>query len=791
MTGVLSAPALFGIGLFLLVWLALALGALLRGIAMQRRAAVASAQTARLASLVEASPQIPVILRGDWRLEAGGRLGIWLGLPQSPASFDELKGVDEGLDSRTHDALRQAVIGAQRGGKSFSLVLRPIGGERELLVQGIPAPATVGGPGSVLLWVSDTTETQEVLSRMRRERDDALAAFAALSGLIEAAPFPMWFRDNDARLALVNDAYVRAIEADSAAAVIDGGMELVESVAGISAIEAAHRAASVGSSLQRLVPVTVAGERRMMRVVDVPLADSDGKAIGVAGYAVDVQELDRERAAHRRFVETQRDLLDRLSAAVAQYDADRALIFANQPFRRLFGLDARSVAESPDFSRLLDSWREAGKTPEVRDYPEWRQAHVDWFARAEAAEEDWLLRDGTHLRLVAQPTPDGGLLLIVEDRTEQIQLASTRDTLLRVRTATFDNLFEAIAVFAPDGRLHLWNQRFRKLWAVEENVLAAHPRVDALMAGLADRLAKPAQVTIVQEIIRAATLERSQRSGQIRFADGRHFDFAAIPLPDGNALLIMLDVTDSRRMEGALRERNEALEAADQVKTAFLSRMSYELRTPLTSIGGFAEMLGGGYAGELAPAAKSYVIAILESVAVLGRHIDNVLDLAQAEAGTLAIERAPVDMAGLLNEVLAATAPLAVSERVEIAREFVGEIGSIDGDAARLKRLFAQLLDNAVRFTAPARRTGARVLLHAEGHADAVEIIVSDNGPGVPDGVARALRAKATGTTSGGIGLALSRQLVEAHCGTMDVMTEKGQGTLVRVRLPRTAAKPA
>jgi signal transduction histidine kinase len=791
MTGVLTAPALFAIGLFLLLWLAVALGAVLRGVAMQRRAAVASAQTARLASLVEASPQIPVILRGDWRIEASGRLGTWLGLAQTPASFDELKGSDEGLDARAHDALRQAVIGAQRGGKHFSLVVRPIGGARELLVHGMPAPTAVGGPGSVLLWVSDTTETQSVLSTMGRERDDALAAFAALSGLIEAAPFPMWFRDGDARLALVNDAYVRAIEADSAAAVIDGGIELVESVAGVGAIEAAHLAATAGSAHHRLVPVTVAGERRMMQVVDVPLAGADGKAIGVAGYAIDVQELDSERAAHRRFAETQRDMLDRMSAAVAQFDDDRALEFANQPFRRLFGLDAQGVADSPDFSRLLDSWREVGKTPEVRDYPEWRQAHVDWFARAEAAEEDWLLRDGTHLRLVAQPTPDGGLLLIVEDRTEQIQLASTRDTLLRVRTATFDNLFEAIAVFAPDGRLHLWNQRFRRLWAVEENVLAAHPRVDTLMAKLADRLAKPAQVTIVQEIIRAATLERSQRAGQIRFADGRHFDFAAIPLPDGNALLIMLDVTDSRRMEGALRERNEALEAADQVKTAFLSRMSYELRTPLTSIGGFAEMLGGGYAGELAPAAQSYVGAILESVAVLGRHIDNVLDLAQAEAGTLAIDHEPVALAPLLNEVLAAAAPLAVSERVEVAREFVGDLGIVAGDAARLKRLFAQLLDNGVRFTAPVRRGGARVLLHAEGFDDAVEVIISDNGPGVPDGVARALRAKATGTASGGIGLALSRQLVEAHGGTMEVITEKGQGTLVRVRLPRGTAAAA
>ncbi|NJS14100.1 MAG: histidine kinase, partial [Sphingopyxis sp.] len=252
MTSVLTAPALFGIGLFLLIWLALALWALLRGVAMQRRAAVAAGQTARLASLVDAAPQIPVILRADWRIEASARLGIWLGLSTAPASFDELRGVDEGLDNTAHEALRQAVIGAQRGGKSFSLVLRPIGGARELLVQGMAAPPAVGGPGSVLLWFADSTETQDVLATMRRERDDALAAFAALSGLIEAAPFPMWFRDSDARLALVNDAYVRAIEAESATAVIAAGIELVESVAGVSAVEAAHRAAAASGPLARL-----------------------------------------------------------------------------------------------------------------------------------------------------------------------------------------------------------------------------------------------------------------------------------------------------------------------------------------------------------------------------------------------------------------------------------------------------------------------------------------------------------------------------------------------------------
>ncbi|MDK2760750.1 MAG: PAS-domain containing protein [Sphingopyxis sp.] len=787
MSGSLSPTMLFALGLFAALWLLAGLWAVGRGIAMQRRSAFVAGQAERLASLVEASPQLPVIVRADWRVEASERLGRWLGLDRGPRNFDELRGIDSGLDAAGHDALRQAILGAQRAAKPFVLSVRPQGSSRTVVIHGAAAPQAVGGQGSVLLWLSDATDGQLALAEARGERDEAMAAFEALSGLIEAAPFPMWFRDTDLNLALINGAYVRAVEARNAAAVIDGGIELCETVAGVSAAEAADEARIAGSAQVRTIPVTIEGERRIMRVVDVPLAPEGGRVIGIAGYAIDIQELESERGAHRRFVDTQRELLDRLSAAVAQFGPDQGLSFANLPFRRLFALESDDVAEALPFARLLDAWREAGRTPEVRNYPEWRKAHVDWFAQAGASEEDWLLRDGTHLHVVAQPTPDGGLLLIAEDKTEQVQLAGARDTLLRVRTATFDNLFEAIAVFAPDGRLHLWNQRFRRLWGIDEGTLAAHPRVDALMGGLADRLAKPNQISIVQEVIRAATLERQQRAGEIRFADGRHFDFSSIPLPDGNALLIMLDVTANRKMEGALRERNEALEAADKVKTAFLSRMSYELRTPLTSIGGFGEMLQAGYAGKLADQQRAYIDAIMDSVAVLGRQIDNVLDLAQGEAGTLVVERAPVDVRVLLDEALAEARILAEAEKVELVGNLSAHLGFVDGDAPRLARLVAGLLDNAVRYTAPARRSGGRVLLHAEGDARGIDIIVSDNGPGMPETVVAVTKGQQAGTSSGGIGLALARQLVAAHGGTMDVVSEAGQGTLVRISLPRGA----
>src|SRR5690606_3961575 len=143
----------------------------------------------------------------------------------------------------------------------------------------------------------------------------------------------------------------------------------------------------------------------------------------------------------------QRDMLDRLSASVAQFARDCTLTFFNQPFARLFSLPADWLADGPEFDRVIDRMRDSGNLPEVRDFPDWKRERKGWFtAGLEPAEEDWLLPGGKHLRVVAQPLPDGGLLLIFEDRTEQIQLASARDTLLRVRTATFDNLFEAVGV---------------------------------------------------------------------------------------------------------------------------------------------------------------------------------------------------------------------------------------------------------------------------------------------------------------------------------------------------------
>jgi signal transduction histidine kinase len=769
-------------------WLALVVWATWWARRLSGEAAAVLAEKARLGALLSVAPALPLLVDRDGRLEGIARLAPGLGLEAFPECWPDLL-VAAFDDPQQADALARAVQDAATGG-TFALTVQARGSTRSFCVEGGPAPGAFGDRNA-LLWFTDISRTEEELGALRAQLDRRSAALEALSRLIELAPFPMWHRGPDLSLAMVNSAYVSAVEADDAASVIAQGIELIEEAGGEAPLIPAAALRDGQQPVHRTVPATIAGERRMMHIVEVPLGNS-----GVAGYAIDVEDQEEARAELARFVRAQHDMLDRLSAGVAQFGRDRSLIFFNQPFARLFSLPADFLADRPEFDRVIDAMREAGNLPEVRDFPEWKDEHRGWFTSGLAAdEEDWLLPGGKHLRVVAQPLPDGGLLLIFEDRTEQIQLASARDTLLRVRSATFDNLFEAIGVFASDGRLNLWNNRFRELWGFEEELLAQHPRVDAMTQQLASRLKQPRHAGLVRELVRSATQERKQRSGRVAMTDGREFEFAAVPLPDGNALFTMLDITDSRKVEAALRDRNEALEEADRLKTAFVSNMSYELRTPLTSIGGFAEMLAGGYAGDLPPIAGEYVTAILDSVGRLGALIDNVLDLTQSDMGSLLLAEEEVDLAALCAAAADSSRDLADRKGVELAVEVDPSIGVVIGDKRRLSQAVANVLGNALLYT----DSGGRVLLRAEGDPREARIIISDNGRGIApadqskvfDRFHRTVDGRAENAAALGLGLPLAKQFVEAHGGSVALESMAGEGTSVSITLPRTVQQQA
>ncbi len=779
------------LGLVLAAWTMVAALFVMRANRQAQRTKALRSSLKRMQSLLDGAPAIPMLVRTDGRIEAPERLARWLGFAQLPAYLSELSR-DDGLAPDQVEELTEHVRHTQKSAAPFQMSLMLPGSGRSLALVGSLADPQVSPGGAALVWVFDFSESEDELSRLRQTAASAESGFRALLGLIEEAPMPMWFRGQDMRLQLVNKAYVQAVAANSAEAVVQGQIELIEAEKDLSPADIARQTFSEGGQIARNVAATINGERRRLKVSDLPLGND-----GVAGYAIDIEEQQQVRREFRAYREAQRALLDKLSIGVAQFDGEERLIYANLPFRRQFELghdigDGSEVGAMA-FERFLAEAREKGRTPEVRDFPEWRRERLGWFDGgvndAGAQEENWPLPGGTHLRIVAQPMPNGGLVMIAEDRTESLLLASSKDTLLRTRAATLDSLFEALAIFAPDGSVQLRNRSFAPTWGLDDDFLDTHPSAQGLLDAIGENLIDPTQAETIGEVVRAATLDRKELTGLVELKDGRALRFAGVPLPDGNGLLTVLDITDSQKAEKALRERAEALEEADSVKTRFLANMSYEFRNPLTTIGGFAEMLASGAGGDLSPQAGEYVEAILTSVGQLTEQVENVLDLSQSEAGLMPIGKEKVELIPFLTGVIREREEAIVSAGLGL--DLKGKKARFAmADPAQLARAVGNLLDNAIDHTPE----GGQILIELPkpGADDewSAAIFISDNGKGMAqEELALAMANVREGEdgqypTRSGLGIPLARELVEAHGGRLELHSEEGAGTTAIIILP-------
>ncbi len=665
--------------------------------------------------------------------------------------------------------LDQAVASLRRRGEPFTLALATQGGSF------VEAFGRTAGSQAVVRF-RDLTGDRLALAALEARHQQVAAELEALKAALDAAPPPVWLRNADGALLWVNRAYARAVEAGSGEVAVTAGMELLDGSAR-ETIRSAHAGNPVFS---RRLRVVAAGNRLLYEVVDV----AGGR--GSAGMAIDVSEVEALQATLRRVTEFHARTLDQLATAVAVYGPDRRLQSYNAAYRALFGLDAGFLDSRPDESMVLDRLRAGRKLPEQADFRSWKTDLLSAYQSLEAREQFWHLPDGQTLRVLANPHPQGGLTWIYENVTARLDLESRYNALIQVQGETLDHLAEGVAVFGSDGRLRLRNPAFLAIWKIDAAALAEHAHISEVVAACA-RLHDHADMwSDITTAVAGLDEARGQVTGRLQRRDGRVIDYATVPLPEGQTMVTFVDSTDSLRVERALLDRNEALEASDRLKNAFVQHVSYELRSPLTSIIGFSQLIADPRIGPLNERQREYLNYVLASGDALHAIVNDILDLATIDAGIMTLDLAETDVAAAVAGAIEGVRDRLHGTNLHLETDVAANVGSIVADARRLRQILYNLLSNAVGFS----DEGGHIALRARRDGAFVEFSVEDQGAGIPDeflaSVFDRFESRAGGAARGGAGLGLSivKSFVELHGGAVAIRSRTGVGTTVTVRLP-------
>lgn len=389
---------------------------------------------------------------------------------------------------------------------------------------------------------------------------------------------------------------------------------------------------------------------------------------------------------------------------------------------------------------------------------------------------------------------------VVERERHEASVASSEEHARRVIDAASD----AFVSMEESGLVTDWNAAAERTFGWRRADIIGRPLVETLVperyraahrAGIA-RFLQGVEGPLLGRRIELPALHRDGHELPVELAvwavdEGGHWTFHAF----------LHDITERRVAERELqaayeRERDMVaqLTLLDRNKADFMSMVSHELRTPLTSIIGYLDLLTSGHGGDLADRQREMLGVVERNAMRLLELIDDIVTLDRLETGRVPLETAEVDVCALVEQVLAAVAPLAAARAQRVAADLRREAGRIVADPRQLERVLLNLTTNAVKFTP----NGGAINVVADGDDERAWVTVVDTGMGIPaDEQARLFSrffrsstARASAVPGTGLGLVIARSIVEAHGGDIELVSAEGEGTVVTVRLPRVARAP-
>jgi PAS domain S-box-containing protein len=572
------------------------------------------------------------------------------------------------------------------------------------------------------------------------------------------------------------------------AAAVTGGPAITAMVVlGASAVTISHTVHGVG-------PFASAEVHESLILLQAFTGVLAGTALLLAA-AIAERETSERRARHAAEVVRHREQMLRLAqhaggVATFEWDFRNQLAQCSSEFFQIFGLPPRDgVMAAAEWGRFVH--------PDDRDRMASHLERALAGAEAPAADYRIVAADGATRWLSyagqVQKTADGDRLLgTVLDITERKRLEAE----LRHHAAEVERILESIG----EGFLAL-DREFRYTYINQ----AAEEMLGRSRSELIGRAP--------WEVFPAETARESMRQLELVMASGaggrydvhvpernRWYENRVYPSPTGLSIFFA-DVTARmetesarKRSEMALQQAKEAAESANQLKDQFLATLSHELRTPLNAILGYARML---QTKSIAPEKRERAIDVIERNAVAQHQlVEDLLDMSRITTGKIRLDPAPVPVAAVLREAVEGVKPAADAKRIVLEMDLDPFAGTVTADATRLQQVFWNVLTNAVKFTAQ----GGRVLASLRRDGTAVEIAVTDTGMGIPpdfvpfvfDPFRQADARLSRGQGGLGLGLAISRQLVELHGGTIAASSDGvGHGATFVIRLPRLSGDDA
>ncbi|NVK19589.1 MAG: PAS-domain containing protein [Methylocystaceae bacterium] len=689
------------------------------------------------------------------------RMAVMLDLPKGTQSrYGDILHCFDDDAGRTLDG---AVSQLHREGLSFDLIL-PLQGGDDRVVQAVGQRVLSedGTPLVDLLWMRLANEAVVANGPMAKSLQAMTHERNRLISVLDSLPLPIWMRDAGGHIVYKN------------AAAPDGDHTQMIAV----------RAMEAGREVRERLSLPMGQAARLFEVAEIPLPGGEG----FIGLADDISNAEAMVEHAQRGEALLRAALENLVTAIAIFSGDTRLSFYNTAYARLWGLDKSWLDQKPSYGEILDRLRETRKLPEYANFKAFRQEQLALFVELSHPQENSLhLPDNSTLRAIVSPHPVSGLVMSFEDVSDTLALESSNKALSAVQRETLDNLFEGVVVFGPDGKVRLSNPAFSNIWHLSPEFLMSSPHITDVVEECRDFYDGVENWPVFKEQLVARIMMREPNSQRLVRSDGSILEYASVPLPDGGSLLSYLDVTDSAVVEQALRERSDAQHEADLLKSEFIANVSYEIRTPLTTLVGFADLLCEQYFGELNKRQMEYAQGIHQSAQQLSTLVADILDLATIEAGQVTLELDNIDIQAMLVSVMGLVKESAKRGRLSLEFECPQDIGWITADEKRLKQVMFNLLSNAIRYTPP----GGSVTVTALRENDQLILSVGDTGKGIDRAeqdriFGSFVRGETHGTGEGGAGLGLTlvKRFIELHNGTVTLDSIPQKGTVVTCRLP-------